>query len=325
MQEQGPDANTKEEWRGSHYRERGLLDIKKFLEESLGTEAQQQFEAEAFFGTILATPNDQTTNTSPWGTEYRKTPTGLLTKEEVADFTLFARRAIKRILNAFQHKYKDPTWTKDSINARSLFHDVSHAAGMIASGKYKQQDNSIVLPFLHTPLGEDFSNREFMEDELYGILWNVIQIDKKPGQYVLKTLRESSTESEFIKAYVEGVMSAAVGANRNHIYRRLAAVRKDLSPEELEQETTALRSKAIETAKEIENNPPTKIIEILHYIWEHRDNKRVLADLFFREVGPYIEELKKRDEYSDRPLEDIVDGRESVAGGIEDTPLREAA
>jgi hypothetical protein len=102
-------------------------------------------------------------------------------------------------------------------------------------------------------------------------------------------------------------------------------VRKDLSPEELEQETTALRSKAIETAKEIENNPPTKIIEILHYIWEHRDNKRVLADLFFREVGPYIEELKKRDEYSDRPLEDIVDGRESVAGGIEDTPLREAA
>jgi hypothetical protein len=51
----------------------------------------------------------------------------------------------------------------------------------------------------------------------------------------------------------------------------------------------------------------------------------VLADLFFREVGPYIEELKKRDEYSDRPLEDIVDGRESVAGGIEDTPLREAA
>jgi hypothetical protein len=61
--------------------------------------------------------------------------------------------------------------------------------------------------------------------------------------------------------------------------------------------TQTIILQAEEIAEEIRKNPPAKVVECLRYIWDNRDNHRVLVDLFFKKVGPYIESLKKRKVY----------------------------
>jgi hypothetical protein len=310
-----PKTLTEEELiRKSYYKERGLVEINDFINKQVwGAPGGVVLQAEAFFGTV--------------DLKKMEIPTGLLTEEELADFKIFATRAIKRVLNALANK-NPRGWESDKISLRFLFHDVSHVAGAIACGRHKEAGtaNSVVPPFFSTELGEDYSKRELLEDELYGVFWSTLHRNNIPHQPVLSTLSKSQTEEEFISRYVRDVMDAALSVNKTHIQANLTLTRPELTGKEREEELSRLLEVAKVYAEQIQAHPPQKIVDMLHYVWEHKDNPRVLADLFFQEVGPYIEQIKKYSEYSNDPVEEIKKRRKpfekkSPGNNIEEQPL----
>jgi hypothetical protein len=227
-----------------------------------------------------------------------------ITEAEIDDFVIFCKFTVKRILNAQSQKeggvyteLKKLVDLKDFIELPDIFyllyHDVSHAVGTIITGRNKINNNSIVPPFFEFKPGMSINDKEVIEDELYGALFAELEISHKDNSatkenVILNTLRMSSTFDDFKSIYIQRVMKATQYENEKEARRfRLRGKSFGMTDAEFKSE----QEKIIE---EIKSNPPQKLIEILQRVWDHRDNPRVLVDLFFKEVGPYIEELKKR-------------------------------
>lgn len=237
--------------------------------------------------------------------EFLATPPELLSEEELAQFKAFADHGIKRILNAESQKRGGAKFrlflTKigvpidNYITFPVLYHDLSHVAGAVIQGKYAQ--NSIVPPVLRYKEGEDTNKQELFEDELYGILWDNTDYSGrgKRGNFTTALLKEAPDIDRFILLYIEGVLAMSFHENEDGITRQV-----ELSTEThlIDEEIQKKLAEANTIVAKIKKNPPQEIIRLLTYVWEHRDNPRVLADLFFQEVGPHIAELQKRKPYS---------------------------
>lgn len=237
--------------------------------------------------------------------EFLATQPELLSEEEFAQFKAFADHGIKRILNAESQKRRGIKLrlflTKlgvpldNYVTFPVLYHDLSHVAGAVIQGKYAQ--NSVVPPVLRYKEGEDVNRRELFEDELYGVLWDKTNY-MGTGQmenFTLHALKQASNIDSFILLYIDGVMKMSFNENEDGVTRQV-----ELSTEIhlIDEKINKKLAEANTIVAKIKNNPPQEIIRLLTYIWEHRNNPRVLADLFFQEVGPHITELQKRKPYS---------------------------
>lgn len=238
------------------------------------------------------------------------TDSNLLTEEEVEQFRVFFIHNTKRILNAYSHK-ENGIQLKLILSALTgntektfpyLFHDLAHTVGMIASKQYKEQENSTVPSFLKKVPGYDYNDNVSFEEELYtGLLsetqhtiqvGNIVKVVNMPT--AIAALQKANTFEEYKQNYIEDLTERTLGENELVIKDSLRSEKKRYREEAQRQQETY----GYDIAKKVESAPPEELIRLLTYVWDHRDNPRVLADLFFKEVGPYITELQKRKGYS---------------------------
>jgi hypothetical protein len=266
--------------------------IEDFLEKMLGDPTFIKGAADAFFGLQMDEKN-----------------TAELTPDELADFTIFFLHVSKRVISAAARKRETSAKAKSeeeisitdlatldsskkAVFLSHLFHDVSHSVGQIArTGALT--NNTAVQPFLRYESGKDYNSRELLEDELRGFIFASYYYPY-PNQVRSKMhLDENDTEKDFIKSFVRSTIKAATRDNIHLIDEALPSFSLEAF-----RKRRVLEKEGKELAEDIIANPPQDVINSLHYIWEHKDNPRVLVDLFFMQIGPYIDALKKRKDYS---------------------------
>lgn len=273
---------------------------------------------------VLAREFRNTESVKELANEFLSVPDGALTSEELEQFRVFAIHGLKRNLNAQSQKYQGlPTksrWSRKELDLWKIsngydLHDLSHVVGSIIEGRHKTDNPTLVSPFLQRKDQSDFNIEETFIDELYGSMWGVVpHLFKKNTNMALYHLAHAETKAEFIKEYIEDTTMRSYYTNEEIIEQKVSKEKERLSFRKIGKvlrQAVSLekpgvtsyshlkeaRSKAKRIIENIRENPPEKAVELLTYIWEHRENPRVLADLFFREVGPYTENLQKRKVY----------------------------
>lgn len=232
--------------------------------------------------------------------------TSPLSDEEYKDFKIFFLHVAKRIISANSRKYNGvieygrdkniDIKNLDNLEDKNvflnlLFHDISHCVGQIAKNG-AMTNITAIQPFFRYEVGKDYNVKEILEDELRGFMFASSYYPSPTGVRSKLNLESSPTQEEFIKNYLSYTMRIALKDNNSIIDNTFEFP----SSENYKKQLEAIKE-AKSIADEIVKNPPEDVIKALDYIWKNRDNPRVLADLFFKEVGPYIDELKKRKVY----------------------------
>lgn len=107
-------------------------------------------------------------------------------------------------------------------------------------------------------------------------------------------LSEAHTFEEFRSNFLKTTIKAALASNNELISGHYSP--KDFSLES-NKEQKNLENEARKIGNEIIASPSEDVERMLEYIWEHREEPRVLIDLFFNETRPYIDRLKIRKIY----------------------------
>jgi hypothetical protein len=275
---------------------------KKPIEDFLEKVATPEFIEEAmvaFFGLYNV---DENGNFTP--------STKLISKQEQEDFRIFFLHVVKRILSAHSRKYEGAL--EHSYNKReaitsltesknipiifsTLFHDLSHSVGQIIKNK-DFQGGTVVQPFLRHPIDEDYNKKENIEDELRGFIFGSLYYPMPTAVRSKLHLTKSHTFEEFRGNFLKSTIKAALTDNNELITRYHDHHPRNFSLERFEEQNN-LESEAKKIADEIISSPPEDVERMLEYIWEHREESRVLIDLFFNEIKPYIDRLKARKIY----------------------------
>ncbi len=237
-----------------------------------------------------------------FGTNYDP---GLLSAEELEQFKVFSHFGLKRILNAEMQRTPGTLMHLDrvlhdpekhhltSAEFRLAMHDLSHLAGCVINGRYEINQNSPLPPFYEFREFHEFNNKEVMENELYGFLWGTYFRYK---EFTLDKLHGDLTQEQFIEKYLTDCMEETLRENHASVLHYME--RKKMPIRERGNFSWNKQEDARRIADEIIANPPDDLVRMLTYTWEHKENPRVLADLFFKELGPYIDGLQKRKTYT---------------------------
>ena len=227
-------------------------------------------------------------------------PGNQLTADEKRKFAIFAVHTGKRVLNAESQKVggirkrlERAYVARTSYDAFPLLtHDIGHATSRIIN---KREDNIITPIFLTYKEGFNFNNQQLFEDELYGGMWGQVPYGKNEQEIsenvALHYIETAPDKESFIRLCIEDNMTRTLAGAQGLIAEEAERIKEDPVVTQKKYKT------AEDMIKRIEANPPAKIVEMLTYIWDHKENPRVLADLFFQELGPYIEQLQKREIY----------------------------
>lgn len=236
----------------------------------------------------------------------------LLTQEEKASFALFFTHVGKRILDAYFNKYNNhfatsignndivtvedlPSLTpkKTRLLLDILLHDMSHSFGTFVNSD-TPFPKTTKSPFLLTKKGGEINNTEIMVNEFFGFIFST------------PYFAQGASYGNRIKAHFEKALSYEVF--KHNFFERLKGVilsdNSRLIHEKGQEDFTYFIGKGYDEMKsattiadeaiEIMKN---KYDYILTYLWDNRENPRVLIDLFFQEVGPYIARLRERKAY----------------------------
>jgi hypothetical protein len=232
-----------------------------------------------------------------------------ISSQERSDFIILYRHLLKRVilslksnnpslyteLQEYAGQLQDEEILKDhnqfnlkKLNTLKLVsHDIAHSVGNIINGRF-EQERKLYPVFTEKEKNERLPNKIMMEDELYSSLFSFGTSYATHIALAIDSQKYSFTFEEYIESYIARVMGLTIGS-----------IEADLKSQNSRAPhlTQTIILQAEEIAEEIRKNPPAKVVECLRYIWDNRDNHRVLVDLFFKKVGPYIESLKKRKVY----------------------------
>jgi hypothetical protein len=186
----------------------------------------------------------------------------------------------KRVLYGFD-QWHNPPDKDDEYNNNLIIHDIMH--GCI---RYMQEPNSIdpkkyiPEPFQH-PFRGWAEDKISTEEEIFALLWKKKSLINKThiGHYI--DSQKTVTRKDFINDYIPFTM---------HYWSDFW-----LPPELKNTETASTHKNLI---REIKSNPPEKLLDLLGYIFDNQSNPRVMVDLFFREMQPLIDQLRKRKPYT---------------------------
>lgn len=289
--EQTPSHNYKES-RESIEKTLTVFDDKEFLQEA----------AIAFFGLANYSPE-----------EGMSTHENLLTDEELEQFKIFCKHVSKRVINAHSlkndgviemqggvtnvegkrgHETKNLHTMNSNLQVQlfnMVFHDLSHSVGKIMREGEKTSSDP-VQPYLRN-LAVPYNNKEAIEDELRGFIYGSLYYPSPLYNRTFLHLAQAATFEEFKENFIQKTIGAALSDNRSALYDIFQT-----KPDEYKT-LRALENQAEEIGNEIIKNPPHDVIDSLTYVWEHKDNKRVLVDLFFKQIGEYLAKLQKRKDY----------------------------
>jgi hypothetical protein len=242
--------------------------------------------------------------------------TEALSEEELQLFKIFCKHVGKRvIISGVDNVGKSLHITKKGVPQQvedfdtkdivdnhlffsTLFHDLSHSVGQIAKHGNETRVTP-VQPFLRERLEFPYNKREHLEDELRGFIFGSFYYPSPFANRSKLHLQKSNDYESFKQNFLSATLRASLDSNREAITEaRETSLRKDQyesvnwfdKQQELEEEAEKI-------AKDIIKNPPEDVIRNLEYLWEHRDNPRVLVDLFFKEIVMYLEKLKHRGDY----------------------------
>jgi hypothetical protein len=231
----------------------------------------------------------------------------LITGDELEAFKIFCKHVGKRIINKYGDNdgggiqlYKKDIDIKDLpkmsesekyIFFNNLFHDISHSVGQVA---LHGNDTSItpVQPYLRNP--PSINNEVNIEDELRGFIFGSLYYPSPFANRSHIHLEASDTYEKFKTAFIEKTIRAALDDNNATINNTLSW---KVGNDEDEEKLFKLKKDAEKLGKEIIQNPPEDVLHVLEYIWKHKENPRVLVDLFFIQTGDYIKKLQKRRDY----------------------------
>ena len=233
----------------------------------------------------------------------------LLTQEELEKFVIFIKHVGKRVTSAYSQKFDGVTLNKKLINVtelkdvdngtkslffNNLFHDLSHSVGQIA--RHGASTNiTPVQPYLRQKPDQNFNVREHLEDELRGFMFGSLYHPSPYTNRIKIHLEQSRTYEEFKTNFIEKTIRAAIDDNESAFNATYDF--GNMERMEFFDKRDAFEEEQKRLQEEIVANPPEDVLRNLEYIWAHRDNPRVLVDLFFKEIDPYIENLKKRKAY----------------------------
>lgn len=212
----------------------------------------------------------------------------------------------------------------DDYLFRLLGHDISHHSERIIT----QGKSQTPTPLLPGKQEEDI-NRESFKEELYAAIWMTqrgyempISLAMFQADFPERMNREISESEElqsfpgigrdivgllpnisndfdaYTKAYlafVSNVKLFPVVLNRFFNSRIVYDENGKATPgsfDKAHKEWRVFLKELVKTSNDIESHPDEQLVEMLRYIFENKDNPRVLVDLFFKELGPYIKTLK---------------------------------
>lgn len=215
----------------------------------------------------------------------------IITNQEWKDLQLLFHFLWKRVINGMMQWQSENKETTDY----TLIHDIIHSCVRYMKDPEnlsKDPQRFVPTPFKH-PASKLPNNRESLEEEVFALLWrnNIIR-----GFLTLKRQEESwenrnnllswsTLKEQFILNYPEYAFEKYADFDFYSNYRATDYPWK--SEDTVRQEYTSMRNS-------ITTHMHPKLAELLSYIWDHRDNPRVMVDLFFREMQPLIDQIKKR-------------------------------
>ena len=232
-----------------------------------------------------------------------------ISEQERSDFIILYTHLLKRVflslksnspslhpeLQDYRAQLEDKELEKDHDQftfknfdeLRIVSHDIAHSVGNIINGRF-ESERKLYPIFTEYERGSRLPNKTMMEDELYSSLFSFGSSYNTHIALSIDSQEYSSNFEEYVDSYVGRVMTLTIGSIA-------ADLESEYDQDPNLMHNIRLQAEAIE--EEIRKNPPAKVVECLRYIWDHRDNPRVLVDLFFQEVGSYIEKLKEREKY----------------------------
>ncbi|MBP6888676.1 MAG: hypothetical protein KBC21_03145 [Candidatus Pacebacteria bacterium] len=204
-------------------------------------------------------------------------------------------------------------------------HDVSHHGERVIT----RGESVVPTPLLPEAVNEVMS-REGMKEELYAGIWmtqrgyaaplslailqpdfkqrmksemaesNELQLFPSVGEDVLALLPSVHEDfSSYLKAYCAFILNIKVfpGIVARFFDSRVVYDTNDKAlPGSLEKahlEWRQFSRDLLRVSNDIESHPDKKLVELLRYVFENKNSPRVLVDLFFKELGPHIETLRR--------------------------------
>ena len=251
---------------------------------------------------------------------YKFFGTADLTEDESKKFFVYFKHVARRICAAHIDGHKDEAMPdlvellNDKI-ARVLAHDVSHSVEF--TSLHHPSDNSTLQTFLRSKkslgsgegLAEDSALFEKTEEELFGALFqrsnNFIKpvsleiLDKGFDIRTRASLQNDPFYSE-TGHNIKEVLEMDMSDFNNYVYKFIVVelyIRdfdqayndkiKTLIDERLE-----YLNRKLNTYKGIASGKISpELVDVLYYIWSHRDNERVLVDLFFMMTEGFFKKL----------------------------------
>lgn len=253
----------------------------------------------------------------------------LMTDEEVDTFKRVTKFLAKRVINAQAQKAnKDDVRLErlleediDEYN-RLLFHDISHSIGWFV---FNNQDNvgekKYVPLFFQTPPEAEMNNAKILEQEMFATIWQAIRpgtlplslailrkggmnelvesakegFPKKDADRMVDLIKRSLPESsqEYVHDYLYFLYSA-LGLAENKFAIHVTADRLFAADQQVSRDAFITRNHDQYDAivRNMIEAPNPQLVEMLTFIYDNKDNPRVLVDLFLK----YCEPLSRRAE-----------------------------
>lgn len=250
---------------------------------------------------------------------------GLLTEEELQKFKNVTKFLAKRIINAQAQKMGPGSKRLELLLDEDLdtyngilFHDISHSIGWFVFNNYNNADEKKYVPlFFQTPPDAEMNNARVLEQEMFASLWQAIRPGTLPTSLAIlrkggmKQLLEALTEdfpkeaskrvSGLVKVEAPGDLQEYIHDYLYFLYNILGAFENKFAISETAEtlfpdgefgarDTFIKRNQeqydAI--ARNMIEGPHSLLVEMLSFIYENKDNPRVLVDLFLKYCEPII-------------------------------------
>lgn len=243
--------------------------------------------------------------------------TALLTEKEKERFVLFARHVLKRQIFSFissgNFSKKVQQKTEKLVGEDLIFHDIAHSVVAIED---EQRSNSVVPYFVGRTAEELVNNVRALSDEARALLWfNLLGTKSTFISLCDRDLGERFFEQGFLY-HEESVRFDREWTNARNMFRSIPlddfeavlevyirvvyANLRRLNDEYIdivahnESERDMLSSQYDQIIQDAIKHPHPLLVQNARYIFDHKDDPKVLYSLFEITCGTYIDRLEKR-------------------------------
>ncbi len=233
----------------------------------------------------------------------------LLSEEENQYFILYAKYALKRILNASMHRDKVMSpgvqlyLSQHQLNVNkldgdfmTLFHDLAHTV-VSYNENSSEKENSIIPEFLRER--EDPNKRKIYEEEALATVFmstfegvppvSLSILDEQSKNIFVAFLRDNNFPDNYQASFNE--VADMIDATPVDTLEKYFSLYQDIVYKLLE----ASNGEEHELVAELKSNPNPFLIEMLAFVYNNKSNPKVLYKLFSTICAPLLKNLQTRE------------------------------